>query len=103
MTFRPTGAQAAINLLVSKDVFAIISTSDFFFTDDRPVEQAGIPVLGGITDGPEYGEQPFTNMIDIRGDVDSTTKDFRSKAPPSSRASVPTMSPAWPWASRPRR
>ena len=78
----PAGAEAAINLLVSKSVFAIISNSDFFFTDDRPVEQAGIPVFGGVTDGPEYGEQPFTNMFDIRGDVNSNHEGLQVQSVP---------------------
>ena len=65
------GAQTATNLLISDGVFAIISNSPFFFTGYMAAYKAGIPVIGATTDGPEWGEQPYTNMFNLRGGMDA--------------------------------
>ncbi len=64
-----TGVQTAVGILLSDGVTAIVNGSPFFFTADKAVQQAGVPVIGGLTDGPEWGQQPFTNMFDLRGGI----------------------------------
>jgi len=65
-TSSPTGAQTAVNDLVSiHHVFGIIEDSAFFYGGDRVAQQAGVPVTGFGIDGPEWGQQPFTNMFDV--------------------------------------
>lgn len=64
-----TGAQTAVNLLLSDNVTFIVNGSPFFFTIAKTVQEKGIPVIGALTDGPEWGEQPYTNMFDLRGGI----------------------------------
>ena len=54
-----TGVQEAI----SKHALGIVSESPLFFLAAKYPQQAGIPVTGGSFDGPEWGEQPYTNMF----------------------------------------
>jgi len=54
-----TGVQDAI----SKGVFGIVSCSELFFLAARYAQQAGLPVTGSYSDGPEWGEHPYTNMF----------------------------------------
>jgi ABC-type branched-subunit amino acid transport system substrate-binding protein len=65
----PAGLQNAVNILLSDHVFAIISSSFLYFLDKQKAQQAGVPVIG-FTDGPEWGQQPYTNMFDLDGDID---------------------------------
>ena len=60
------GALAAAQSLVNKGVFGIVADSSFFFGAYKYLQQAGIPVTGGVADGPEWGEQPNTNMFNYR-------------------------------------
>ncbi len=69
-TSSTTGAASAIQLLVSQGVFAIISDSAYFFGGTKFPQQAGIPVIGSGFDGPEWGQQPNTNMFSFSGGVD---------------------------------
>jgi ABC-type branched-subunit amino acid transport system substrate-binding protein len=55
----PTAVQDAI----SKGAFGIVADSPLFFEGAKYPQQAGIPVTGGSFDGPEWGEQPYTNMF----------------------------------------
>ena len=55
----PTAVQDAI----AKGVTGIVSVSPLFFLGAKYAQQAGIPVTGGTFDGPEWGEQPYTNMF----------------------------------------
>ena len=64
----PSGFLSAAQDLVNKGAFAIISDSSFAYGGYRYLQQAGIPVPGGGFDGPEWGEQPNTNMFDYSGD-----------------------------------
>jgi branched-chain amino acid transport system substrate-binding protein len=66
----PTGALTAAQDLVSKGVFGIVADSSFFFGAYKYLQQAGIPVTGGVADGPEWGLQPNTNMFNYEGGVD---------------------------------
>lgn len=43
--------------------FGIVSNSPLFFLAAKYPQQAGIPVTGSFSDGPEWGEQPYTNMF----------------------------------------
>ena len=43
--------------------FAIVSQSPLFFLAAKYPQEAGIPVTGSYSDGPEWGTQPYTNMF----------------------------------------
>jgi len=43
--------------------FGIVSQSPLFFLAAKYPQQQGIPVTGSYSDGPEWGEQPYTNMF----------------------------------------
>ena len=43
--------------------FAIVSQSPLFFLAAKYPQAAGVPVTGSYSDGPEWGEQPYTNMF----------------------------------------
>jgi branched-chain amino acid transport system substrate-binding protein len=59
----PTSDPTAVQDAVSKGVTGIVSVSPLFFLGAKYAQQAGIPVTGGYFDGPEWGEQPYTNMF----------------------------------------
>ena len=54
-----TGVQEAI----SQGVTGIVNDSSLFYAGYKYAQQAGIPVTGGSFDGPEWGQQPNTNMF----------------------------------------
>jgi branched-chain amino acid transport system substrate-binding protein len=63
-TSSAAGAQAAAQELVQqKHVFAIAVNSAFTYGAARYLNQQGIPVTGEAYDGPEWGQQPNTNMF----------------------------------------
>ena len=66
-----SGAASAVNLLISDGVFAIITNTPFFFAGYQAAYKAGIPVIGATTDGPEWGQQPYTNMFNLRGGMNA--------------------------------
>jgi branched-chain amino acid transport system substrate-binding protein len=43
--------------------FGIVSQSPLFFLAAKYPQEAGVPVTGSYSDGPEWGEQPYTNMF----------------------------------------
>lgn len=49
--------------LVSRHVFAVIPGSPLFFFSAKYLNQLGMPVIGSGFDGPEWGQQPYTNMF----------------------------------------
>jgi branched-chain amino acid transport system substrate-binding protein len=58
--------QNAAQILVEQDhVFAVIDYSVFAFVTAPYFNKQGVPVVGGGFDGPEWGEQPYTNMFSI--------------------------------------
>jgi branched-chain amino acid transport system substrate-binding protein len=59
----PSVAPTAIQSTLSKGALGLISVSALFFTGAKFPEQAGVPVTGSSQDGPEWGEQPYTNMF----------------------------------------
>jgi len=70
----PQANLTANQLLVSKGVFGIIAVNSAEFASSRYLNQLGIPVVGVGQDGPEWGEQPNTNMFSVDG-IGSTPID----------------------------
>ena len=67
----PSTIVTAIQLALSKGVIGIVSGSELFFLAAKYPNQAGVPVTGSFSDGPEWGEQPYTNMFSSdHGSVD---------------------------------
>jgi branched-chain amino acid transport system substrate-binding protein len=58
----PTEIATAVQEADSK-ALAIVSQSPLFFLAAKYPHQAGVPVTGSYSDGPEWGEQPYTNMF----------------------------------------
>lgn len=58
----PTEIATAVQEADSK-AFAIVSQSPLFFLAAKYPQEQGIPVTGAYSDGPEWGEQPYTNMF----------------------------------------
>jgi len=59
----PTEVATAVQSALSKGVIGIVSTSPLFFEAAKYPNQQGVPVTGGFFDGPEWGQQPYTNMF----------------------------------------
>ncbi len=53
----------AIGDALSKGAFGLVAESPLFFLGAKVPQQQGVPVTGGSVDGPEWGEQPYTNMF----------------------------------------
>ena len=59
----PTLIVTAVQNAISKGAFGIVSESPLFFEAAKYPQQAGVPVTGTYNDGPEWGQQPYTNMF----------------------------------------
>ena len=59
----PTQVVTAVQNAIAKGAFGIVSDSPLFFEAAKYPQQQGLPVTGGYFDGPEWGEQPYTNMF----------------------------------------
>jgi branched-chain amino acid transport system substrate-binding protein len=59
----PTVDPTAVQEAVSRKVNGIVVDTALFFAGAKFANQAGIPVTGSFQDGPEWGEQPYTNMF----------------------------------------
>jgi branched-chain amino acid transport system substrate-binding protein len=59
----PSVAPTAIQTALSKGAVGLVSVGALFFTGAKFPEQAGVPVTGSSQDGPEWGQQPYTNMF----------------------------------------
>jgi branched-chain amino acid transport system substrate-binding protein len=59
----PSLDQTAVQSAVSKGVTGIVAVSALFYEGAKYANQAGIPVTGASSDGPEWGTQPYTNMF----------------------------------------
>lgn len=59
LTTEATGVQDAI----AKGAIGIVADTALFFAGYKYAQQAGVPVTGASFDGPEWGEQPNTNMF----------------------------------------
>jgi branched-chain amino acid transport system substrate-binding protein len=63
----PAGDATATQDLINKGVFLIENFSPYAFGGYRFAQKAGVPVVGGGFDGPEWGQQPNTNMFTYLG------------------------------------
>ncbi len=68
----PAGNLAAAQQLISKGVFAVIDYSSFTFGGYKALQAAGIPVTGWSFDGPEWGQEPNSNMFSYLPPISST-------------------------------
>jgi branched-chain amino acid transport system substrate-binding protein len=59
----PSEITTAVQDALAKGAFGIVSASPLFFLAAKIPQQQGVPVTGSYTDGPEWGEQPYTNMF----------------------------------------
>lgn len=59
----PTEISTAVNEAISKGAIGIVSDSALMFLAAKVPQQAGVPVTGTNSDGPEWGQQPYTNMF----------------------------------------
>ncbi len=67
----PTLTSTAVQRAISDGAVGIVSNTPFFFEAAKFAQQADVPVTGNSADGPEWGEQPYTNMFDaFRGSED---------------------------------
>ena len=62
-----TQVVTATQLALSKHPIGIVADSALFASAAKYPQQAGVPVTGESTDGPEWGEQPYTNMFSSDG------------------------------------
>ena len=70
----PTLTSTAVQGAISNGAIGIVANSPLFFLAAKYAQQAGIPVTGNSSDGPEWGEQPYTNMFDaFRGSENPAT------------------------------
>ncbi len=82
----PSEITTAVQDAISKGAFGIVSQSVLMFLAAKYPQEAGMPVTGAYTDGPEWGTQPYTNMFaSDEGSVDpkypaNTTIDSILKA-----------------------
>jgi branched-chain amino acid transport system substrate-binding protein len=62
----PAGTVTAIHQLVARDgVFGVVSTSTTLVSAASYLQKQGVPVTGDGFDGPEWGQQPNTNMFSL--------------------------------------
>ena len=67
----PSTLTSAVQLAIAKGAIGIVTDSPLFFLAAKYPQQAGVPVTGSFADGPEWGEQPYTNMFSSdHGSVD---------------------------------
>ena len=59
----PTEIVTGVQMRLSKGAFGIVSASPLFYLAAKYPQEQGVPVTGSYTDGPEWGEQPYTNMF----------------------------------------
>jgi branched-chain amino acid transport system substrate-binding protein len=59
----PSQIATAVQSAISKGAFGIVSQSPLMFLAAKYPQQAGMPVTGTYDDGPEWGQQPYTNMF----------------------------------------
>jgi branched-chain amino acid transport system substrate-binding protein len=60
----PTLTSTAVKSAIAKGAMGIVANSPLFYLAAKYAQQAGMPVTGNSSDGPEWGEQPYTNMFD---------------------------------------
>jgi ABC-type branched-subunit amino acid transport system substrate-binding protein len=62
-----TQVVTAMQYALSKHPIGIVADSALFSSAAKYAQQTGLPVTGESTDGPEWGEQPYTNMFSSDG------------------------------------
>jgi len=82
-TSSPQGDLTAAQALVETDHATVIANiSSFTFGAMRYLNQHGIPVMGGAFDGPEWTEQPYSNMFaynpPLQGPINGTYYTYSS-------------------------
>jgi Periplasmic binding protein len=73
---------AAQNLVQQKKVFAVIGYSSFLFRSAKYLNGQGVPVVGSAFDGPEWGQQPYSNTFSYNppASTPSTVSSTRTSA-----------------------
>ena len=67
----PTLIATEIQEAISRGAIGIVSESPVFFLGAKYAQQAGVPVTGDDSDGPEWGQKPYTNMFaSVYGSLD---------------------------------
>ncbi len=59
----PSAESTTVQEALAKGAFGIVSDSALFYLAAKIPEEQGVPVTGSYDDGPEWGEQPYTNMF----------------------------------------
>ena len=59
----PSLDATGVQLAISRGAIGIVNDSSLFYGGYKFAQQAGVPVTGSSLDGPEWGEQPNTNMF----------------------------------------
>ncbi len=67
----PTVIATDVQEAIAKGAIGIVSESPVFFLAAKYAQEAGVPVTGDDSDGPEWGQQPYTNMFaSVYGSLD---------------------------------
>jgi len=85
-----TDLSAVQSLVEQKDSFAIVGYSPYLFGGFRYLQENGIPVVGSGFDGPEWHQQPNTNMFSYSA-TDSTKDAYTIYGEFLSRVGVTKM------------
>jgi branched-chain amino acid transport system substrate-binding protein len=59
----PSLDATGVQLAISRGAIGIVNDSALFYSSYKYAQQAGVPVTGSSLDGPEWGQQPNTNMF----------------------------------------
>lgn len=59
----PTQISTVVQEAISRGAIGIVSESPLLFLAAKYAQRAGVPVTGDDSDGPEWGEKPYTNMF----------------------------------------
>jgi branched-chain amino acid transport system substrate-binding protein len=63
----PSLTSTAVQGAISNGAIGIVANSPLFFLAAKYAQQAGVPVTGNSSDGPEWGEQPYTTCLTRSG------------------------------------
>ena len=74
----PAGALSATQLLMSEGVYGIVVDSSYYFGSYKITTQAGVPITGSGFDGPEWGQQPNTNMFSTTGGINPAHSELQA-------------------------
>ena len=74
-TSSATGNLSAVQSLISRNVSTIEPFSPYDFGGYKVANAAHIPITGGCFDGPEWGQQPNTNMFCTSGGTNGNVRN----------------------------